>query len=241
MARSYLMHRRVGPAPGTASIVVIALHGEGGNMEQMQPLATGLGKDVAAYIPEAVRITAFGPGAPVESAPSELGKSWFVEHGPGQIEPSIFGDTFAQIELFLFDVIDQERGAEATAPIYVLGFEQGATLALALASLQAQLIAGVIAICGHLPDMPEAWDPFPDGAHGLPVLLIHEPEDPEFPAEFTVSTAHRLREAGARVDIETLAGARNLSEAIEPRMGDWLAARQVPRNPRGNVPRPPVR
>jgi hypothetical protein len=108
---------------------------------------------------------------------SVVGYTWYI--GPrDRPSPIFFGDALAEIERFLWDDIDRQPGPDVVLP-YLIGEEQGATMAIAAAAAVPDLISGIIAIEPRLPVVP-GWDPPLAPLDGLPVLLV-EPE-PEHPA-----------------------------------------------------------
>src|SRR5207244_613972 len=77
------------------------------------------------------------------------------------------------IEQFVYDVKDRMDGAER--PIILLGREQGALVALTMATIIPDWLAGVVGIGGYLPVI-RGWSPPVETLIGLPVLLVHDPQ-----------------------------------------------------------------
>jgi pimeloyl-ACP methyl ester carboxylesterase len=103
---------------------------------------------------------------------------WFID-SEGSPDPGSFGLCLAALERVL---LDRSPGT------WLVGDGQGAALVLALACCWAERLAGVIAIDGALPDLPEgALDEAP--MDGLPIFLIGD----------TRESAARLAVRGARV------------------------------------------
>jgi len=100
-----------------------------------------------------------------------VGYTWFV--GPlGQPSPVHFGDAMQEIERFLWDEVDRQSGDDARLP-FLVGVEQGAIMALAMAAATPDLLSGVVAIDPTLPVVP-GWSPPLVPLDGLPVLLVRD-------------------------------------------------------------------
>jgi predicted esterase len=100
------------------------------------------------------------------------------------------------VEQFLLDA--QERRGEGAGEILLVGDEQGAVLALAMALVRPELLSGVVALRGCLP-VVDGWEPAPLPLDGLPVLLASDPDDPAVPEDRLAATEVALAAAGARV------------------------------------------
>jgi hypothetical protein len=103
-------------------------------------------------------------------ARSVVGYTWFV--GPlDRPSPVHFGDAMQEIERFLWDEIDRQSGDEAALP-FLVGDEQGAIMALAMAGAVPDLLSGVVAINATFPTVP-GWEPPLAPLAGLPILLVN--------------------------------------------------------------------
>jgi pimeloyl-ACP methyl ester carboxylesterase len=112
-----------------------------------------------------------------------VGYTWFV--GPlQQPSPVHYGDALQELERFFLDQIDGQEGDNAELP-FLLGIEQGATMALAMAAATPDLISGVIAIDAIFPTVP-GWEPPLAPLNGLPILLARNPIEVTFPEHVLV-------------------------------------------------------
>jgi hypothetical protein len=117
-----------------------------------------------------------------------VGYTWFV--GPlEQPSPVHFGDSLMELERFFWDQIDQQETEKAILP-FLVGEEQGAIMAIAMAGATPDLLSGVVAIDVAFPTVP-GWEPPLAPLDGLPVLLVN-PTDGE-------SLAKTLGDWGASV------------------------------------------
>lgn len=125
--------------------------------------------DFAAPLRTAARLHAIEAPKGVWYGKRIVGYSWYIgeTHRPA---PYSFGVGLSELELFLLDTIDR-RSHEDTALPYLLGIGQGAGMALSIATVQPELLSGVIAVDSRLPIVP-GWTPPLTTSDGLPVLLI---------------------------------------------------------------------
>lgn len=77
------------------------------------------------------------------------------------------------------------------ARVYLLGFSQGAITALGLALTRPERVAGVVAMSGMLPPLPDAARAAPSALAGLPILAVHGTADSVLP----VARGRALRDA----------------------------------------------
>ena len=115
----------------------------------------------------------------------------------------------------------QKLGCDATN-IYVMGFSQGATMALNLALSIPERLAGAASLCGRaLPETLTAPE-YPEAMRGLPVLLIASLEDTVVPIRHVRATYQALQDSGMTVTWrEFSAGHEILPEMIQTLNG-WL-------------------
>ena len=100
------------------------------------------------------------------------GYTWYV--GPLTSPPPVYyGDALMELERFLWDEVERQKGQEAELP-FLLGVEQGAVMALAIALAVPDLLSGVIAIEGRYP-IVRGWEPPLAPMNRLPILLVDPP------------------------------------------------------------------
>jgi predicted esterase len=196
------------PAHPPVRATVIPLQGKGPQQAELAKLGRALGPDLELFVPEAPRVTYFGR--------AYVSRYWYIGE-EGAPEPASFGDTLFQVEQFVYDVVDR-IAAEGRLP-YLLGCEQGAVLALAAAEVVPERLAGIMAVCGYLPDIA-GWDPPATELNGLPVLLVHEPGD-----ELAEPTRQRLVQKGATVETVAVENAMTLGTEVEDALATWLRTR----------------
>lgn len=166
----------------------ILLHGRGGSAEDMLGLAEHL--DVGGYD---------------WRAPQAEGHTWY---------PQRFLAPIAHNEPWLsraLDTVSAEvaRAADDGIPperTVLLGFSQGACLALEYAARHARRWGGVIAFTGGLIGPDGTPRDYPGTFDGTPVFLGTSDPDPHVPVARAEETASVLTGMGARVDLRIYPG-----------------------------------
>lgn len=213
MPYSQLVYRDLRPTQPPARATVIVLHGNHGTLNDLLPLTSSFRSDFRVFTPEAAR--------GVYRMREVVGHTWYGGWRVERPEPASFGDSLAQLERFVHDVRDRTDEGEPLP--FLLGYDQGAVLALSLATVVPNLVAGVMAISGCLPSFADpTLLPLPEMA--LPVLMITDPADPDLPIESVDRTAIQLRGRGARVTNLSLSDARDLGSDVADALNGWLNA-----------------
>lgn len=181
----------------------------------MLPLARSLGKNFHIFAVEA-------PRPSLLYGRSTRGRSWYAMQGLIQAETGTFGDTFVQVERFLLDILESTTPPDAQPPpIFLLGYEHGASMALVLAQVWPDVLAGVVTVRGHVPYLHGfPYDPTP--MQGLPVLFVHDPGDPEITPQVLEDSVAQLTTQGASVEVREVQGARELPESLADTINPWL-------------------
>jgi predicted esterase len=214
MARSMLVYQEV-PETATGTAVLIGLHGRGGDLDQLVPLARHVGP-CQLIAPQAAR-----PVSPVtQGHTSADGFTWYFIQEIGYPEPATFGEGLWLVEQFVYDVRDRQGAGH---PLFLVGYEQGAVLAVTLAAVVPEILAGVAAICGYWPDI-QGWSPPVDKIDRLPVLLVHDPDDREITQPLIDKTATELSSRGATVELQRVDGARQNPLAAAGVLRKWIDA-----------------
>lgn len=173
-----------GPEPAEAERVVIAIHGRGANADRML-------KDALDLVGHDPRVCVLAPQAP-ENAwyPKAYGAS-LAEHGE-DLERSLAA---------LRSVIDSVLAEVEASKVLLLGFSQGACLAIELFARSEERLGGLVAIAGARIGGREEQPAVRASLRGARVLLGVSEQDRWVRAADVEHAAEALREAGAEVTV----------------------------------------
>jgi predicted esterase len=166
-----------------AAVAVVAVHGRGGDAQDMLALGAALDATDAAYC-----------------APEAAGHTWY---------PNRFVAPFHDNEPWLSSALDflaatveaiEARGVPRRR-IVLLGFSQGGCLALHFGATHATRWGGLAGLSAGLIGPPgTAWD-FPPSLDGTPVFLGCSEHDPHIPPERLAESARVLERLGGAVTL----------------------------------------
>ena len=166
-----LRFQRKGPA--RAGALVVFLHGYGADGADL----LGLSDVLAPHLPD---VAFMAPDAPERCVGGGFGFQWFpipwLDGSPQALADAGLDAASADLNGFL----DARLADEGLTPdrLVLIGFSQGAMMALHVALRRPQVMAGVVAISGRLlrPERLAA-----ECAARPPVLLMHGDQDPVVP------------------------------------------------------------
>jgi phospholipase/carboxylesterase len=178
------------PDPVSSRKTGVVLHGRGGSLVRMREIGERIGAPGMRWI-----------------VPAAPGASWYPER---------FMEPLAANEPFLTQAVDacaramheaSEGGAIAPADRIVVGFSQGACLALEYALRHPGECGAVVAFTGGLIGPPgTVWQPAQGSLAGLHVLLSGSDIDQWVPEARVRETARVLAELGATVRLRIYTG-----------------------------------
>jgi predicted esterase len=175
---------------GSARLAAIFVHGRGASPEDILGLAGELGTSDVAYF-----------------APRAAGSTWYPLSFLSPIDRNEPGITSA---LGVIARLVNATGLTSDR-VVVLGFSQGACLALEFAARHPARYAAVIGLSGGLIGPPGTPRDYPGTLAGTPVFLGCSDIDPHIPLERVRESAAVFRQMGAAVD-----------ERIYPGMGHTI-------------------
>jgi predicted esterase len=179
----------MGGAPlETAAGALIAIHGRGAGAEDI----IALGKEIA---PPNVAIL----------APQAAGNTWYPYRF---LEPTERNEPYLSSALrVVTDLITQlEERSIPPERIALLGFSQGACLALEAAARNPRRYAGVIGFSGGLIGPPGTTFDYAGSLDRTPVFIGSSDLDPHIPKERVEESAVALDRLGAAVDVRFYPG-----------------------------------
>lgn len=207
-----LHFKRRGAAAGQGRSMVVFLHGYGADGTDLLGLADGL----VGALPHTVFLAADAPEA---CSGNPFGFQWFpIPWLDGSTEAAATDGLLAAAQdLNLF--LDQRLVAEGLndAALALVGFSQGAMMAMHVAPRRAQAMAGVVAISGRLL-LPDTLVAETKGTP--PVLLVHGDQDEVVPFGNMGFADTILRNAGFDTQTHVM---RGVGHGIAP---DGLRAAQ---------------
>ncbi|HXO40724.1 MAG TPA: phospholipase [Thermoanaerobaculia bacterium] len=192
-----------GRPPAEAAAAVILVHGRGGTAKDILTLVPELDRPDLAYL-----------------APQAAGSSWYPYGFMAPLEQNEPGlsSGLAVIGELLATLAPAGIGPDRTM---LLGFSQGACLALEFAARAARTVhrfGAVVGLSGGLIGAPGTPRDYAGSLDGTPVLLGCSDRDPHIPLPRVRETARVMAELGARV-----------SEQIYPAMGHIINADEIER------------
>lgn len=187
MSHTPLDGPRLQASSGSATSLVILLHGYGANGDDL----IELGRQWAPILPD----TAFvSPNAPEPCPMAPSGLQWFsLTHNPGGLRsPEEYWDGVCHSEEVLNAFIDSELEKHDIdeGSCVLVGFSQGTMMSLHVGLRRQTALAGIIGYSGVLAG--------PDKLKGSigskpPVLLVHGSDDPVVPVDALPLAIETLR------------------------------------------------
>ena len=205
----------VGP-PTTVSdayATLVLLHGRGADAQDLMPLVAELGRDDLLIL---------APQAPYAlPGPFGIGYAWYDMHEIGEPDPASFAPSLGLLRQFLEAAI--AGYPVATDRLFLLGFSQGAVMALAVGLAEPKRLAGVIALSGYLPVAVDAAASADIGR--LSVFIGHGNADPLIPVDEGRHARDALTAAGADVTYGEYPTAHRIAPAELEDIRTWIDTR----------------
>ena len=164
-----------------AHVAMIMVHGRGASAEDILSVANEWPQDGVAFI-----------------APQAAGGTWYPNRF---IAPVASNEPYLSSALDTLDALVKHINAQgiATEKIVLLGFSQGACLALEYAARHATRYGGVAGLSGALIENGDQPRVYSGSFDGTPVFLGCSDIDFHIPAERVLQSETRLRDLGASV------------------------------------------
>src|SRR5437763_2829618 len=178
----------VGEPLDRARAAMIMVHGRGGSAESILDIAIELNQSGWAYL-----------------APQAAGDTWYPYSflAPLAINEPGLSSGLAAIDNVLAHVAQAWIPQERTM---LLGFSQGACLALEFVARNARSYGGVAGLSGGLIGPDGTPRDYPGSLAGTPVFLGCSDVDPHIPARRVVEAAEALEDLGGMVTVKLYAG-----------------------------------
>lgn len=180
-----------GSKSGEDNSLVVFLHGYGADGNDL----LGLAEPLAAHLPDTVFAA---PDAPERCIGNPMGFQWFpIPWIDGSSEADAeAGLQRAQEDLNAYLDLLMEQTGVSEAETILLGFSQGAMMALQIAPRRVDAFAGIIGISGRLLNPELLAD---EVVSRMPILLVHGDQDDVVPPISMPQAGDALQEAGFEV------------------------------------------
>ena len=170
-----------------SKVAIIAIHGWKGNLSSMEHVANALNINYAQWT--------FIQG-PYTAGDNKY--SWFERSEENRWK---YQESF---DLLHKTILDINQNGFPKSKIFLLGFSQGACLAMEFIIRQKFSIGGIIPIAGFIGKKDRFKSGIVDGSKNTPVLLIHGSEDEMvLPVESKIALK-LFSDSGYKVKLETL-------------------------------------
>lgn len=173
---------------GAAGAAMVLVHGRGASAESILELGRALRHPGFAYL-----------------APQARGGSWYPRSflAPMEENEPWLSSSLGKLGAVLAEAAEGGPGLDRTV---LLGFSQGACLALEHAARNPARYGAVVGLTGGLQGPPGRRFDFEGDLHGTPVLLAAGDPDPHVPWSRVEETAEVFRRLGAEVTLRRYPG-----------------------------------
>lgn len=205
------------PKAASPRALVVIAHGVGGRGTHLAALADLLAPDLPGV--------AFAcPDAPMAYDWDAAGRQWFsVRDITPRNRPARLRAARAGFDKIVLETIDQAGFSARMDRVALLGFSQGAIMAVDAVMTGRWKPAALVALSGRLVRTG------PVVAHGVPVMISHGLNDPVIPAEDAIRAAAHWRVQGHAADLHLWAGLGHWFDARVARVtADFLRPRLAP-------------
>jgi len=188
---------------------LILLHGRGTNEDDLLGLADYLDP----------RLFLISVRAPFEFEQGFGGYTWYDVQDVGIPDPKQFEESYNRLVRFVLDVkqnypVDPRR-------VFLLGLSMGSIMSLALSLTRPELIRGVVAHSGYIPEntpLQFAWDRLRD----LSLFIAHGVDDPVIPVHLGRRAHDLLSKTQADLTYKEYPIPHSMSEESVADLADWL-------------------
>lgn len=207
---------RTAPRP-----LLLALHGYGGSKRQMMREAKQLAPDDFVIVaPQGIYQHIREPRE--QGAPLRYGFGWLTNFHPEE-SIRLHHDALLRIiaELAAEELIDSRR-------VFLLGFSQSCALNYRFAFTHADVLRGVVGICGGLPGDWATSAAYKQTTAS--VLHINGEQDEFYPPERTRDYAAQLGKRATNVEVKNYDAAHEITPAMRDDIRAWLAGQAATKN-----------
>ncbi|HJR08888.1 MAG TPA: hypothetical protein VJ842_16640 [Pyrinomonadaceae bacterium] len=204
--------------PETPAPLVVALHGYGSNKSWMM-------REARHFAPERFAVAALQGMHQHLKEPREAGGA--LRYGFGWLTNFHAEDSVAVHHRALLDIIGQLTGEGVADParIFLLGFSQTCALNYRFAFTHAEVLRGVVGICGGMPGDWETSELYQNT--DAAVLHLAGARDEFYTPERVSDYAARLSERARDVEFKSYDAGHELTLAMREDVYAWLESKAV--------------
>lgn len=208
---STLVHKIIPPKSSSSGKhpTLIMLHGRGADENDLLGLAD--------YLDDRLLVVSARAPFPFQWGG---GFAWYDVLEIGRPEPQMFAESYKKLLLFLADII---KGYPVDPrQIFFLGFSMGTMMSYTLFLTKTELIAGVVANSGYVPEetgLQFQWDKLA----GKSVFIAHGTYDPVIPLQFGRRAKQLFEKTHADVTYKEYPMAHQISEESLNDVSRWLS------------------
>ena len=170
-----------------ARVAMVMVHGRGASAADILTIGSALRAPGVAFL-----------------APEAAGQAWYPNRFMEPIESNQpWLDSALEVLATILDQVERRLPLER---VLLLGFSQGACLALEYAARNARRYGGLVGLSGGLIGPDGTPRDYPGDLAGTPVFLGCSDADPHIPAERVLESAQVLTRLGGRVRAELYTG-----------------------------------
>lgn len=199
------------PRPDAPRLLVVMLHGVGGDETQLAPLGARLPDDVLVALPRGQR----------SISGDRIG--WFRE-ALSEDGAQIVEDEAEDARGKLVDFVErlQQRFDVPPARTALVGYSQGGMLAATAGLTSPASVAGFAMLCGRIPPEIEPLIDRGEALSALEALVVHGREDDTLPVEWADRARESLDGFGVACQCRLHAAGHELTAAMEDDALAWL-------------------
>ena len=206
----------------TKALTVVCLHGYGADMRDLAPLAPEIPveKPVRWLFPDGPEVLEWGGRAwfPIDVAAFEEAQRTGKPRDLSGGEPEGMAESRRELQSFL-EALDAPWDR-----IVLMGFSQGAMMAVDLAMRAPKSPAGVAILSGTFVDKKTVHALAPK-RKGLPFFQSHGSVDPILGFQEALKLEAALKAAGWEGELRRFEGGHGIPPELLPELGAWLTAR----------------
>jgi phospholipase/carboxylesterase len=200
---------------GAPPPLVVGLHGRGGTAEEFVKVWEMFRKPKPIFaVPEAPYPVILGGGA------AQVGWSWDF---PSQ-DRRLWAVADPLVAGYILDVVRETQKKKRSGGVYLLAHSQGVSYAYLAMAQEPDLVKGVIAFAGILPEETLPDDALQKAARRVKVFIAHGKKDRALDLKVSQKAKERLEKLGFSVTYREFDGGHTVPEGVLREAQAWIEA-----------------